>query len=394
VSDAHAVVAGAGIGGLTAALCLARAGLRVTILEKAATLEPVGAGLQLSPNASAVLRNLGVLPRLDGLALRPAALHIRRARDGATLARAGLADAERRWGAPYLLAHRGDLQAALLAAVADVPAISLVCGTAVTGFAAAGSGLRIATEKGDLRGDTEADCLIGADGLHSAVRGRLVDRPDPLRSANRTAWRALIPAAAAPADARAPDTALWLGEAAHVVHYPLRGGSVVNVVVIVGDARTSGDGPDFWSQPGDAAVLARRLSGFAPGVQNLVAAAPAWRCWPLADRDPLPRWQEGPVALLGDAAHPMLPFLAQGAAQAIEDAAALGLALATLPVPAALARYEAMRREKATRLQIASRRQGRVYHLGGPAAFARDLAIRAAGPRLLARYDWVYRQRP
>jgi salicylate hydroxylase len=396
MSEPHALIAGAGIGGLSAALCLARAGWRVSIFEFATTLEEVGAGLQLSPNASAILQKLSVVERLKGFSLAPESIRVRRARDGATLSLMPLADAERRWGAPYLLVHRADLQRGLLQAVAEEDAIRIHAGVAVAGFASGSDGVVAALRQGLLRLEASGDCLIGADGARSLVRAKLLGGgADSASFIKRTAWRALIDADRVAPEALRPESCLWLGREAHLVHYPLRGGSVVNVVAVL-DENEAAPGPEEdWSRPGDPAVIAARFSSWRQSARALLAAAQDWRKWPLIDRDPLPGWTAGRVALLGDAAHPMPPFLAQGAAQAIEDAAALGEALqATRDVPHGLAAYAAARRARADRVQRESRAQGRIYHLSGPAAFARDAALRAlGGERLLARYDWLYRVR-
>lgn len=387
------LIAGAGIGGLTAALCLARAGFRVRLIERAEVLEEVGAGLQISPNASTVLRDLGLLPALAADALAPRAIHIRRARDGATLARLPVEDAEARWGAPYLLVHRADLQRALVAAVVREPDIKLETGISLAGFAEHENGVEIAALHGDVRVSYDADGLIGADGLRSFVRARLSGAFLPDR-AERVAFRALVEAERVAGALSAPESALWLGRKAHLVHYPLRGGKVINVVAVVDEPMTI-DWRNFWSEPIEPRAVAARFAAFDPMIGDLIRGAKDWRRWPLVERPPLPQWCKGCIALLGDAAHPMLPFLAQGAAQAIEDAAALAQALsAHEAIPRAFAAYEATRRARATRVQADSRRQATIYHLSGPAALARDLAMRAMGPqRLLKRYDWLYRTR-
>ncbi|WP_026606126.1 FAD-dependent monooxygenase [Methylocapsa acidiphila] len=395
-SAPHALIAGAGIGGLSAALCLAQAGFSVSVFEQADALEEVGAGLQISPNASAILRQLGALERLRPSSLAPRAVKIRRARDGALIAVLPLADAESRWGAPYLLAHRADLQRALLETALTHDAITICAGAAVAGFASGRDGVAIAYKRGAIRLEATGDCLIGADGLRSFVRQRLVGSDGPQsKFSGRTAWRALVDANRLPAEMRRPESALWLGSKAHLVHYPLRGGAVVNVVAIV-DEDFRGPSGDFWSSQGDAAYLEARFARWHESAKGLLAAASEWRKWPLYDSAPLARWTGGRVALLGDAAHPMLPFLAQGAAQAIEDAAALGRALAGgHEIEQGLAAYQTARRARATRVQQESRRQGTIYHLSGAAGFARDLALRALGAeRLRDRYDWLYDARP
>lgn len=385
----HAVIAGAGIGGLCTSLCLARGGWRVSLYEKAKVLEETGAGLQLSPNASAILGRLGVIERLARFALRPKAIRIRRARDGATLAVMPLDDAERRWGAPYLVVHRADLQRALLAAIARESSIRLQTGAAVAGFASGENFVAIAVEQGVVRLKAAGDCLIGADGVRSFVRQRL--GADSARFSGRTAWRATVDAARVPAELRRDETTLWLGRKAHLVHYPLRGGAIINVVAIV-DEEFWPDGADFWSSPGDRSFLGARFLGWDETARELLHAAPDWRKWPLFDCKPIASWVAGRVALMGDAAHPMLPFLAQGAAQTIEDASVLGDVLARgQNIEASLCAYLEARHARATRVQRESRRQAAIYHLAGPAALLRDMALRALGPqKMLARYDWLY----
>ena len=385
----HAVIAGAGIGGLSTALSLARVGWRVSLYEKAKVLEESGAGLQLSPNASAILRNLGVLEHLTPFALCPEAIRIRRARDGATLALMPLESAEKRWGAPYLVVHRADLQRALLETVAREGSITLQTGAAVAGFAPSSDGVAVAIAQGAVRLKVAGDCLIGADGLRSYVRQRL--HADALRFSGRTAWRATIEAARVPVAMRRKETNLWLGRKAHLVHYPLRGGAIVNVVAIV-DEDFHPDEKEFWSSPGEPGFLEARFVRWDKAARDLLRAAFAWQKWPLADRNPAASFVAGRVALMGDAAHPMLPFLAQGAAQAIEDAGVLGEVLARgQTIEAGLLAYQEKRLPRAVRVQRESRQQATIYHLGGPAAFLRDAALRALGPeKMLARYDWLY----
>ncbi len=389
----HAVIAGAGIGGLSAALSLARVGWRVSLYEKAKVLEESGAGLQLSPNASAILQNLGVLEHLTPFALRPEAIRIRRARDGATLALMPLESAAKRWGAPYLVVHRADLQRALLETVAREGSITLQTEAAVAGFAPSSGGVAVAIAQGAVRLKVASDCLIGADGLRSFVRQRL--RGDALRLSGRTAWRATVEAARVPVSMRRKETNLWLGRKAHLVHYPLRGGAIVNVVAIV-DEDFHPDEKEFWSSPGEPGFLEARFVRWDKTARDLLRSAFAWQKWPLADRNPAASFVAGRVALMGDAAHPMLPFLAQGAAQAIEDAGVLGEVLGHCQtIEAGLLAYQEKRLPRAVRVQKESRRQATIYHLGGPAAFLRDAALRALGPeKMLARYDWLYDMHP
>lgn len=387
-------IAGAGIGGLSAALALAGTGARVRVFERAPELREAGAGLQLAPNATRVLRRLGLLDAVQAVATRPEGVRIRRARDGADLARLDYGVAEARYGAPFLTLHRADLQAVLLDAAAGRPNVSIETGArleAVTALADGRPSLTVLSG-GETRTCT-ADGLVGADGLHSRVRSLAMLAGDDHRPSRKVAWRALVPAASAPAAASKRLTTLWLGPGLHLVHYPVRGGSLVNLVAIAEDRWVGGTPDDLWAVPGDAGAIRARFEPWCAEARALVGAATAWRIWPLLDRPPLARWSRGAVTLLGDAAHPMLPFLAQGASQAVEDAGALAEAVAGSPgdLAAAFAAYEAARRPKAGRAQRESRRQGGIYHLRAPLALGRDTVMRALGPgRMLARYDWLY----
>ena len=395
----HAVIAGAGIGGLAAAVALARAGLRVTLLERAPVLGETGAGLQLAPNASGRLRELGLLDKVLKYATAPEALRIRRARDGRELASLPLGPiADFRWGAPYLVIHRADLQRALMEACAAEPAISLRTGVRVTGFAVADNRVEIGAREGETMTRLDGDFLVGADGLRSVVRERLGLGPaDAPVWSGRTAWRALVPSAAAPPLALRVETNLWLGPRAHLVHYPVRHGELVNVVAIAEDGWRGEDVDDLWNVAARPAEISPSFTSWCDEARAVVSSAREWLRWPLFDRAPTARWRVDRVALLGDAAHPMLPFFAQGAAQAIEDAAALGAAFAARPndVNAALAAYEAARARRAAGVVVASRKQGAIYHMRGPMAFARDQVMRRLGPtRMMNRLDWLYNYTP
>ena len=387
----HAIVAGAGIGGLVAALALARAGLRVTVLERLSVLEDVGAGIQLPPNALRVLGQLGLADVLDTRANTPPAVRVRRARDGRDLMCLKSAAMAARWGTAGRVIHRADLQRLLIEAVALEPGITLDMGAAVAGFAAGADGVAVALRRGLIRQQLTGDLLIGADGMRSAVRSKLAG-VDDLRFSGHVAWRALIDMGRLPAHSRAPETTLWLAPKAHAVQYPVRGGTLMNVVAVVENAAAGAADDDFWNQPGDPAMLTARFRHGAPALRQLLEAAEGWRVWPLYERASQAPWTQDRVALLGDAAHPMLPFLAQGAAQAIEDAGVLGAALAgNGDTMLALASYEKQRRERAEHVARQSARQGRIYHMAGLAALARDFVMRHSGEaRLLRKLDWLY----
>lgn len=384
------IVAGAGIGGLTAALALARKGFRVTVLEQAARLEEAGAGIQLSPNAARLLIALGLKERLQAHVTTPALVAVRSGRTAREIVRIPLGDvAAQRYGAPYWVIHRGDLQAALVQAVRDTSAITLQLGTKVAGYTTHADGITVQTGPGTDGAAVSGIALIGADGLWSAVRTQLHGSVPP-RFGRRTAWRATVPAQALP-DVGKDVVGLWLGTNAHLVHYPIKAGALVNVVAIVQD---TWDRPG-WSEAGERDELMARFTPEAWSAQPraIVATPDRWLKWALFDRPPVRRWGDGPVTLLGDAAHPTLPFVAQGAAMAIEDAAVLADCLARdITDPArALRTYEDQRQARTARVRRAARVNRAVYHLGGPVGFGRDTVMRMlGGVGLLANHDWLY----
>ena len=380
---------------MTAALALARNGFRVVVLEQAERLEETGAGIQLSPNAARTLIDLGLESGLRPHAVAPTSLRVLNATTGREIVRMPLGEmAEQRYGAPYWVIHRGDLQAALVAAVARHLAITVKLGMKVEDFVEHSNGVTVSARGAAGIADERGLALLAADGLHSLMRGR-IGFGEPPRFAGRTAWRGLVPATAVAPEFRAPVIHLWLGRSAHLVHYPVKSGRVINVVAITADSWSA----PGWSEPGSRAELVPRLAAepWAPQALTLASMPEAWLKWALYERRPLLRWSQGPVALIGDAAHPMLPFLAQGAAMAIEDAAVAAQCLARQPdnVTAALQTYCALRRARTWKVQRAAARNGARYHLGGVRATLRDAAMHMiGGPRLLAHFDWLYDWRP
>jgi salicylate hydroxylase len=383
-ADRHIAIAGGGVAGLTAALAIAGESTRVTVFEQAERLEEVGAGLQISPNAWRVLDALGIAEAIEPVSVAPKAIRMRRGRDARLIARVPLGDiATRRWGAPYRVVHRADLQAALLDALNDDPAIDLRLSAPVEDFRLSGDGVQVRLPDGR----EPFDGLIGADGLWSAVRHRVSGEADPVYS-GKVAWRATIPAQSVPAGIDPAETGLWLGRDAHLVHYGVRDGAEVNVVAIFAD-RWSEPG---WSAPGSRDVVVERYAGWHRLARAVVEAPDTWIKWALADREPLSRWGDGPVTLAGDAAHPMLPFMAQGAAMGIEDGYVLGQVLdGAGDIADAFRLYENRRMGRTARVQREARANGEIYHMGRIAATARDAALGLLGPeRLLARFDWLY----
>ncbi|KRR21014.1 monooxygenase [Bradyrhizobium lablabi] len=389
------IVAGAGIGGLTAALSLAAKGFRVIILEKAERLEEAGAGLQLSPNASRILVDLGLRPRLAARAVTPEAINIMSARAGGEIARLPLGEAASlRAGAPYWVMHRADLQAALLAAVSDHPDIDLRLGCQFEDVTSHAKGLTVVQRRGNARQQELATTLVGADGIWSAVRNHLFPEVQPQFS-GLIAWRGTLDATTLPREYTSARVQLWMGPDAHLVAYPISGARQINVVAIVpGTWNRPG-----WSAPGEANELKSAFASqrWPATARMLIGAVDGWRRWALFTLPDIGEWTDGAIALLGDAAHAMLPFAAQGAGMAIEDAAVLAKCLSEgsgdniAGIPAALKRYGRQRRGRVLRVQRAARQQGRIYHLTGPLALARDLAIKAMGPeRMLARQNWIY----
>jgi salicylate hydroxylase len=290
--------------------------------------------------------------------------------------------------------HRGDLQSALVEAVQREQDVNLQLGVRVEDFAAHVKGISVLGKRGTQVLDERGVALIGADGIWSSVAARL-SPPQQLMFRHRTAWRALISADAAPEEFRQPVVHLWLGHDAHLVHYPVKAGRLINIVCIVRDEWSE----TGWSTAGDRTEMLRHFVRWAwsEKARSLINIPDRWLKWALYDRTDPFRGGKAPVTLIGDAAHPMLPFLAQGAGMAIEDAAVLADMLAKyLDDPSdALRAYEGARWHRTLRAQHYSRRQGRIYGLSGPEAFIRNLAMRAmGGVKLRARYDWLYSWQP
>ena len=376
-------VVGGGIGGLAAAAFLRRAGLDAMVFEQAPVLSEVGAGLIVAPNVARLVRRLPSSLRLEdtGVVLE-SGWEFRRWADGTVLFAQQLGEAcARRYGEYTWTMHRADLLELLRSAL---PPEAVTLGRRCTGVTQDGGGAMLTFSSGS---PVRADVVVAADGIHSVLRDQ-VTTASPPRESGLCAWRTLVPASVAPPFARRPVQTLWLGHRHHLVHYPVSGGRLINIVAF--SPASSGD-LESWSAVGRLEDLAAEFAGWDPRLGELIAAAAQVGRWSVLDRSPLPRWVKGRVALLGDAAHPMLPFYAQGAGQAVEDAAALATCLGTGPwdPAAALARYERVRMPRATRVQEASRGRTAHHHLpDGPEQRARDAAFAAEDP--LSHNDWIY----
>jgi len=387
------LIAGGGIGGLTAALALSHAGFAVRLFEKAPEIQEVGAGLQLSPNACAVLDGLGVLQALLPLASRPESIRIRHSTSGRDLARVPLGSfLQARHGKPYLVVHRADLQKTLLDTVTASPGITVDLGSTLADPQQIAPG-HVRCHVQERHGDTTVDgkAVIAADGVWSRLRPNITGHSDA-RFTGQTAYRAVLPSSGLPASVLC-DTGLWLGRNAHVVHYPVKAGKELNIVVLVREDWRE----ESWSGDADRSVIASALARWAPDLTGLTGAPDQWLKWALCGVPASGPWTHGGLALLGDAAHAMLPFAAQGAAMAIEDAAVLARCLADQPgdVAQALKTYEASRKGRTKKVQDLAARNATIYHMSGPLALARNTAMRLMGPeRLAAQMDWIYGWKP
>jgi 3-hydroxybenzoate 6-monooxygenase len=380
------LIVGGGIGGLTAAIALARTGMSATLMERSVFLDETGAGIQLGPNATRALRELGVLDAVQAVAFRPDALRLFDGVSSEALASVPLGSStEKRYGAPYLTLHRAELHSCLLAACQRLDSIELKDDFDVTEVETFADRM-VATGADGTK--VEGQSLIAADGLWSRFRQSIDPRAD-LRFSGVTAWRALLPREQVPAPFDASAVGLWLGPRSHLVHYPVRGGKDLNVVAVVG----GGIAKQGWNRRAEPDVLLPAFDRWADAAQALLEKIETWRCWSLFRLEPLRRWSEGRMALVGDAAHPVLPYLAQGAALAIEDAVTLAASLKACNGDPLLAfpRYEALRRDRACRVQRQAARNGRLYHLRGPIALARNFVLRQRrSEALLADFDWLY----
>jgi salicylate hydroxylase len=384
------LIAGGGIGGLAAALAFARAGIPVRVLERASEFREIGAGIQLGPNAFKMFDRLGVADAVLATAVRPEALVMRDALSGEEVIRIPLGGPfVARFGRPYAVTYRADLHETLLDACRAEPLASLETGCHVEDFAEDGP-TTVVVRLADGR-EMRGRALIGADGLWSKIRGKIVGDGPP-RVSGHIAFRAVLPVGEVPADLLSDSVVLWAGPRTHLVHYKLRRSELYNLVAVFHSDRYV----EGWDAVGDPSELWRHFAGQRPEVLRLLERIETWRMWVLCDREPVRTWTRGRVALLGDAAHPMLQYLAQGAAMAVEDAVRLAYEViaaggADGDVAKAFAAYETARYLRTARVQLTARFYGDIYHAAGVTREVRNMLLGERDPN--GGYEgvaWLY----
>jgi salicylate hydroxylase len=383
---APVIVAGGGIGGLAAALALARRGFRVRVLEQSSELGEIGAGIQLGPNAFAAFDALGVGPQARGRAVYIDRLVMMDAVDESVVAEVPTGEAFRaRFGNPYAVIHRADVHLSLLEGVRAQPGIEVLTSTRITRFERSDDGGVVVFDGAGGRHDGAA--LVGCDGVKSAVRAQTVG--DDVRVSGHVVYRAVVDVADFPAELRWNAAAVWAGPNCHLVHYPLRGGEQYNVVVTFHSR-----GHEEWGvTEGSRDEVMSYFDGIRDRPRQLLGLPRSWKRWATADREPIGRWTFGRVTLLGDAAHPMLQYLAQGACMALEDAVTLGEAVrrADGDLVSAFAAYERARITRTARVQLLTREMGRIYHAHGVERLVRNDLWKGRSPeRYYDALEWLY----
>lgn len=381
-------IAGGGIGGLTAALALAAEGIPSRVFEKSEQFQTEGAGIQVPPNAGLFLANLGLDQALDRHASHPDFMDVHDWRGRRIISIPFGERFAKRYGAPYRTMHRADLLGILFDTAKHHPLIELHPGQSVVEFALHPRGMTVLVQLAARHIEYPAEALIGADGINSFVRS-VMPGGRPRRATGNAAWRTVVPADQAPSWLSAEAIGLWLGAAAHIVHYPVRGGREFNIVIVAKEGKHPP--PEAFQE------IRRNLRKWSPRIEELLAIDRTWQRWPIGTVHPGGAWTNGPVALLGDAAHAMAPYLAQGGAMAIEDAAVLAHALADgrNDIAGALADYAKARKARVKRLWRAARSTADLYHMSGVTGAMRNTVMRFLGGSGLAwRYRWIYGWQP
>ncbi|MEV6694617.1 3-hydroxybenzoate 6-monooxygenase [Micromonospora sp. NPDC051196] len=384
--SAHVLIVGGGIGGLAAALAVVRHGHRVTVLERHPQFTELGAGIQLAPNAFEALDQLGVGDEVRRRAVFIDELRLMDGTTGKPVAAMPLTDRYRqRFGNPYVVVHRNDLYRPLLAACGGVAGVQLRAGAAVTGYGQDEAGVTARLETGEeLRGDV----LIGADGIRSVVRRQLIGDGEPLVSGH-TIYRSLIPMRLVPDELRWNTVTLWAGPRWHFVHYPVSEGELLNLAAVRDDGATEA----VVGRPTERRHVLGEFAQMSDVARQLLELGAEWRSWVLCDRDPAPGWTDGRVTLLGDAAHPMLQYAAQGACMALEDAVRLGTVFAGAcdDLPGRLACYQAARLGRTARAQLTSRAMTGLYHPAGPDAWRRnEMLAGLTADQMYEKVAWLH----
>lgn len=383
-SDGPVVIVGGGIGGLASALSLARAGQEVLVLEKAPEFAEIGAGLQLAPNATRVLESLGLLEKIKSLGVLPNKLVIRAALTDTPLTYLEIGeDFLRRYETPYVVMHRNDLLSTILQACQEESSIELCPGKEIIEVDNTDGGIVATCSDGSTY---SGKALIGADGLWSTVRKKLVD-DSPICS-GYVAYRGAVPIEMATVHAPLDEVVAWIGPGMHYVQYPLRSGKLYNQVAVFRSDQYL-EGKEDWGNPEE---LDLKLSAACDHIKAASKLLGKDHRWPMYDRDPIDRWTDGNITLLGDAAHPMLQYLAQGACQAIEDAYVIGEVFKAPHdnVHEALVKYENIRRPHTSRIQTTARTWGDIWHIDGVGMMLRDELFRQRDPDDHTHIEWIY----
>lgn len=380
------LINGGGIGGLSTALALARRGIASRVFEQASAFKEVGAGLQVGPNAFRVFEQLGVSDAVSALATFPESFTLLDAATAEAIVQLPLGDSfQRRFGHPYGLMHRADLHRVLLDACRQAGAVELVTNSQCTGFDDDADGVTMRFADGRTE---RGRALVGADGLWSVVRQAIVGDGEP-RLAGHICYRAIVPIEQLPPTLRMNAMALWVAPKMHMVLWPMRQGAFSNVTVVFHSDRFE----EGWDTYGDPDELNERIAGLHPLVRDFVRGIQDWRMYVLRDREPVGGWSRGRVTLLGDAAHPMLQYLAQGACMAMEDAVCLADEVVRHgdDLPAAFRAYQQRRYLRTARVQLTARLYGFVYHASGASADLRNDFLRSKTPdQVFDSMAWIY----
>lgn len=382
------MVVGGGIGGLTTALCCARQGMEVHLFEQASEFSEVGAGIQLSPNGTRILHRLGLENSLEKYSFHPQSLDMRIGTNGSSVFSIPISDADSKYGAPYLHIHRADLLAVLLEAVKHLGNCYLYTNHKLVSIDECDSKVTLHFENGD---SSDGDIVVGADGIHSKVREDILGLDNP-RFTGNVAWRAVIPSSSVSEGLIPPTATVWTGNKKHAVTYYLRDGELINFVGIIEQKNWK---KESWTEEGAPDELVGEFAEFCVPIRSVLKNVTHCFKWALHDRNPLKKWSIGRRVILGDAAHPMLPFLAQGAVMAIEDAEMLSSCLMKESLDNALIVFEKNRKHRTSKVQLRARSNMRLFHHGTPMSrlinYAPIKFAASIAPQFVhSRQDWLY----